>query len=160
MGGYAGIDRVAQENIGSPLGRNSMILHTVVLLVAATVHTHKVVGPPRFNRRTFIVGTSLLAAAQSADAISTQRLLNRGGWENDPLFGRHPSSARLASINVGIFGVRVGVFYLTEHSHRAWVRWAGRAFIGGAIVSHARLAACNEGINTRSVGVRNCPWVF
>lgn len=133
-----------------------MILHAIVLLVAATVHSHKIVGAPHFNRRVFIMEASLLAVAKSADMVSTQRLVDRGGWENNPVFGRHPSPARLASINAGIFAAQVGVVYLTEHSRHAWVRWAGRAFIAHAIIEHGYLTACNAGIDTHATRVQNC----
>ena len=64
--------------------------------------THKIKTPSRFNRRAFVAGVSLLAASKTADATTTRQLLDRGGLENKPLFGRHPSSAKQAGINAGI----------------------------------------------------------
>ena len=109
----------------------------------------------RFNRRVFVAGVSLLAAAKTADAITTRQLLNRGGQELNPIFGRHPSPAKQAGINLGVFVAQAGLFYLTEHRH-AWVRWTGRALLATATEEHARLAACNAGINTRSPVVQSC----
>ena len=111
---------------------------------------------PKHDRKVFIVGTALLAASKTADAITTRQLLDRGGWENDPIFGRHASPAKQSLINLGIFGAQAGVFYLTEHSRHAWIRWAGRALIGHAILEHSYLAACNTGIDTRSPVIQNC----
>ncbi len=81
----------------------------VVLLLAVSLHaqeTHKIAKVPQFNRRLFIAGVSLLAASKTADAITTRQLLDRGGWENNPLFGRHPSPAKHAGINLGIFAAQ------------------------------------------------------
>jgi len=112
---------------------------------------------PKINRRIFIVGVSLLAASTAADLKSTRSIIDRGGWENNPLFGRHPSSGTLASRGALIFAGRSTAFYFTERNRHAWVRWAGRAYIGFAIEEHARLAACNSRIiNTHSPNVQNC----
>ena len=75
----------------------------------------------------FIAGLPLLAASKTADAITTRQVLDRGGWENDFVF--EPP-------------------YL--------VRWTGRALIGHEIVEHARLAACNAGINVQAAQIQNC----
>ena len=111
---------------------------------------------PHFNRKAFIAEVSLLGAAKTADAITTRQVLDRGGWENNPVFGRHPSPAKQAGINVGIFGAQAGLFYLAEHNRHAWVRWTGRALITNVIVEHAQLAACNAGIDTHSPVIQNC----
>ncbi|PYX60369.1 MAG: hypothetical protein DMG76_02695 [Acidobacteria bacterium] len=111
---------------------------------------------PKINRRVFIAGVSLLAASKSADVWSTRSLLGLGGWENNPTLGRHPSSGRLVGHASAVFAGQSAAFYLTEHNRRAWVRWAGRAYIGFAIEEHARLAACNSRINTHSPNVQNC----
>ena len=111
---------------------------------------------PKTEHKIFFAGVSLLAASKAADAITTRQLLDRGGWENDPIFGRHPSPAKQSLINLGIFGAQAGVFYLTEHNRHAWVRWAGRVWLGHVIVEHSRHAACNTGIDTRSPVIRNC----
>ena len=47
-----------------------------------------------FNSRVFVGGVSLLAASKTADAITTQQLLDRGGWEGNPLLGRHSNPAK------------------------------------------------------------------
>ena len=80
---------------------------------------------PKHDRKVFIVGTALLAASKTADAITTRQLLDRGGWENNSVFGLHPSPAKQSLINLGFFAAQSGVFYLTEHNRHAWVRWAG-----------------------------------
>lgn len=109
-----------------------------------------------FNRKVFVAEVSLLAASKTADAITTRQNLDRGGWENNPAFGRHPSPAKQSLINMGIFGAQAGLFYLTEHNRHAWIRWTGRAFIGHAILEHSLLAACNAGINVNSPAIQSC----
>ena len=102
------------------------------------------------SARFFVAGVSLLSSAKTADAITTRRNLDQGGWENNPVFGRHPSPAKQAGINLAVFVAQAGAFYLTEHSRHSWIRWTGRALLATATEEHARLAACNAGINTRS----------
>lgn len=77
---------------------------------------HKVASVPRFNRKAFIAEVSLLAGSKTADAVTTRQLADRGGWEGDPFFERHPSPGKQAGINLGIFGTQAGFLYVTEHS--------------------------------------------
>jgi len=116
----------------------------------------RVPDTPKPNRTIFMAGVSLLAASKTADAISTRQLLDRGGWENNPIFGRHPSPAKQAGINLAFFAGESALFYLTERNHHAWVRWTGRAFLAHAITEHSHAAACNAGINTHAPVIRNC----
>jgi hypothetical protein len=111
---------------------------------------------PKPDRRVFYVGVSLLAASKTADAIETQRVQNRGGWENNPEFGRHPSSSRLAGVNALFFAGQSALFHKTESSQRWYVRWGGRAYIGLVIADHIQLATCNSKINPSSPQVHNC----
>ncbi len=125
---------------------------TVVLPVCAP-------APPwRSNVRGAATDESSAVATPSnvADAITARQWPGRGGWENNPVFGRHPSPAKQAGINAGIFAAQSAGFYLTEHSKHAWVRWTGRALSGLAIEQHARLAACNAGINPHAPAIQNC----
>jgi hypothetical protein len=117
--------------------------------------TNAQIEAPKPNRRTFLAGVCLLAAAKTADAISTRQLLDRGGWENNSLFGRYPSPAKQAGINAAMFAGQTAVFYFTERSRHAWVRWTGRTWLGLTVANHARLAFCNASIDTRG-SVTNC----
>src|SRR6266478_497678 len=128
----------------------------IVSLCAQTaLAQHYVIAPKpkvaieghRFNKRIFFAGIGLLAAAKTADAITTRQLLDRGGWENNPQIGRHPSSIRLAGHAAAMFAAQSAVFYLTERNHHAWVRWTCRVWLGSTITNHAQLAACNAGID-------------
>jgi hypothetical protein len=110
----------------------------------------------RLNPRIFWTGVSLLAASKTTDAIETQKLLNHGGWENTPEFGRHPSSARLAGVNAAYFAGQSALFYYTERNRRWYVRWGGRAYIGLKIASHIEYAACDSKINPRSPHLQVC----
>jgi hypothetical protein len=111
---------------------------------------------PQVNRCAFIAGVSLLAASKTADAIATRQVLHRGGWENNPVFGRHPSPAKQAGINLAFFAGESAVFYLTEHNRHAWVRWTGHAFLAHAVLEHSYLAACDVGMNTRALKTHSC----
>lgn len=111
---------------------------------------------PKHDRKVFLAGVSLLAASNTADAITTRQLLDRGGRELNPIFGSRASPAKEAGINAGIFVAQAGLFYLTERSRHKWIRWTGRALIGNQIVDHAKLAVCNSGIDLRSPVIRNC----
>ena len=102
-----------------------------------------------------MAGVSLLAAAKTADAITTRRALNQGAWENDPVFGRHPSPAKQAGINLAFFAGESALFYVTERNRHAWVRWTGRALLAHAVIDHSQAAACNAGIDTHGPA-RNC----
>jgi hypothetical protein len=102
-----------------------------------------------------VAGVSLLAAAKTADAITTRQLLDRGGWENDPAFGRHPSPAKRAGINAALFAGESALFYLTEHNRHSWIRWTGRAFLAQSVVDYSHAAACNAGIRTNGPA-QNC----
>jgi len=116
---------------------------------------------PKPNKKIFITGISLLATAKTADAITTRQLLDGGGWENDPVFGRHPSPAKQAGINLAFFAGESALFYVTEHNRHAWIRWTGRAFLAQSIIEHSHAAACNVGINLHAPGPQNCsPLVF
>ena len=110
---------------------------------------------PKTDRKVFIVGTALLAASKTADAITTRQLLDRGGWENNPILGRHPSSARLTGFASAQFAAQALAFHFTERSRKPWVRWLGRAYIGFTIEEHARLAACNASIDVHAQS-QNC----
>lgn len=111
---------------------------------------------PKSNRGVFIVGTSLLAASKFADVQTTRNLLARGGYETNPTLGRHPSDQRLAGHAAAIFALQSSAFYLTERNRHAWVRWTGRIYLALTIEEHSRLAACNSGLNTHSVGAHGC----
>ena len=132
----------------------------VVLLLAAPLHAQEPSKPeapkPKTDRKVFLAGVSLLAASKTADAITTRQLLDRGGWENNPVFGRHPSPAKQAGINLGFFAAESGVFYGTEHNRHAWVRWAGRVFIGHAIFEHSLMTDCNSGLNPQGTQIQEC----
>jgi len=114
----------------------------------------------QFSRKVYVAGVSLLAASNVADAITTRQLLNRGGWENNPIFGKHPSPAKQAGINLAFFAGESALFYITERNHHAWVRWTGRALLAHAVIDHSQAAACNAGIDTHGPA-RNCgPLIF
>lgn len=59
-----------------------------------------------FNSRVFVGGVSLPAASKTADPITPQQPLDRGGWEGNPLLGRHPSPAKQAGINAAILAAQ------------------------------------------------------
>ena len=116
----------------------------------------------QFSRKVYVAGVSLLAAAKTADAITTRQVLDRGGLETNPEFGRHPSPAKQARINLALFAGESALFYVTERNHHTWIRWTGRALLAHSVMEHSYLAACNAGLNPHAPGVHNCgalvPW--
>lgn len=93
----------------------------------------------RLDKRIFLAGTLLLAAAQAADAITTRQCLDRGTChETDPFYGaRYPSAGRQAGLGIAYFGAQVGFFYFSEGNPNRFVRWIGRTMMMGFIVGHA-----------------------
>lgn len=137
------------------------ILVLVVLLMSPIAKANDLPDTPKpqqqkISRRVFLAGTTLLAASATADAVSTRIVLNNGGWENNPEYGRYPSVGRQAGINAAFFAGEVAIFAYTEHSRRWYVRWGGRAYVGLVVVNHFELAACNSKIDPRSTHVQNC----
>jgi hypothetical protein len=114
---------------------------------------------PKADRRIFITGVSLLAASKSADFLTTAQLLGRGGQENNPLLGKHPSDGRISGYAALEFLGEGSVFYLTERSRHRWIRWTGRAYIGLAIMNHIELASCNSKLDPHSVA-HHCRPIF
>lgn len=140
--------------------RFSVVLLAGLLISPLALAQEKPEAPkPKTDRKVFFAGVSLLAASKTADAITTRQNLDlpdgRGAKLN-PIFGRHPSPVKQSLINLGIFGVQAGAFYLTEHNRHAWIRWTGRALIGHEILEHSLLAACAAQINTQSPMTQSC----
>jgi hypothetical protein len=127
-----------------------------LLLFAIPCFSQEKPDTPKPNRRIFIVGVSALAVSKVADSLSTRSLLDRGGWENNPILGRHPSSGRISGYMAATFIGESTTFYFTERNHRSWVRWIGRAYIGLVVEEHVRLAACNARVNVHSSHAQNC----
>src|SRR2546429_2387148 len=46
--------------------------------------------------------------------ITTRHMLDRGWWETNPIFGRHPTNARLAATSGAYFGAEVAGAYRSE----------------------------------------------
>src|SRR5437588_527082 len=111
---------------------------------------------PKASHFIFGGGVVLLAASKTADAWATRGLLDRGGWENNPVLGRHPSTGRLAGIDAAAFLAQSSLFYATEHNRRSWVRWSGRAYIALQAAGHFYLSSCNSNIDTHSSTRHNC----
>jgi len=110
---------------------------------------------PKVDRRVFLVGTGLLAASKAADMWSTRIMLDKGRRELDPLFGGpHPTNARLAEVGAATFAGESTVFFFTERSRHAGIRWAGRALLSLSIANHAELAACNARSSAHSHACR------
>jgi hypothetical protein len=95
-----------------------------------------------FNRRVFFIGVSALAAARTFDVIETRRVLDRGGSENNPVFGRNPSPTKQGLINAAFFAGESFLFYKTEHSNKRYLRWAGRLNLSFTTEEHLRYGAC------------------
>lgn len=86
----------------------------------------------------------LLAASESYDFYSTSQVDPRVNHENNPLLGRHPSDTRLATYGLAEFGAYAWTLDHTEHSRRAWLRWAGRAAVAAQVGIHVAYGIRNE----------------
>lgn len=128
----------------------------LLLLAVAANAQEKPDAPKPKTDKVFWVGTTALAAAKTFDAIETASLLSRGGHENNPVFGQHPSPARLGLLNAAIFAGEVVMFRFTEHSRFGVVRWLGRGYISFTVAQHVRNGACDAGVNTQSPITQNC----
>ena len=141
--------------------RSVVLFAVLALAIPLHAQTKPLPDAPKPNRKAFLAGVSLLAASKTADAITTRQLLDRGGVELNPIFGRYPSPARQAGINLAFFAGQSALFYLAERNRHAWVRWTGRAFLASVVVDHVQAAACNPGINTHEPVSQKCrPLVF
>ena len=122
-----------------------------VILLAVSLHAQEKPNAPKpkQDHKVFAAVTALLAGSNIADAITTRQLLDRGGVELNPVFGRHPSPAKQAGINAAFFAGQVLAFHFTERSRKPWLRWLGRVGIGLQIEDHTRLAVCNAELGTR-----------
>lgn len=114
----------------------------------------------KLNRPVFWLGTAALAGSKSADMWTTRIALDKGRLEGNPVFGPHPSNARLAGISAAFFAADATLFYLTERSQHRWIRWGGRAYIGLVVANHVKLAACSAGSDLHSPPCRPLAPVF
>ncbi len=75
-------------------------------------------SPKPKTDRVFWLAEGALAAAKASDSLSTVELQSRGGWENNPILGKHPSQGNLAGYFAATFAVDSAAFYFTEHNRR------------------------------------------
>lgn len=79
---------------------------------------------PKVLDRKFILASGALAASAAFDMTETKLLLDRGGVEYNPAFGRHPSTARLVGVASAWFAGYVVLSYeLKKHHPRAFRHW-------------------------------------
>ena len=78
--------------------------------------------------------------------ITTRHMLDRGWWETNPIFGRHPTNARLAATSGAYFGAEVAGAYLLKRygQHHKWARVFWIAEPTYQIQEHIRFAAKKE----------------
>jgi hypothetical protein len=70
--------------------------------------------------RRFLIIMGLLASTKTADVITTRQSLDRGNIEiNSAYRTTHPSTARLASMNVAYLAAEVGMAYVAKRYGRA-----------------------------------------
>lgn len=95
--------------------------------------------PPK---KVFWIGTASLAGAKAFDAFETRRILDSGGWESNPFYGKRPSVGRQVAVNSLSLAGQAVLFHFTEKSKHKVVRWLGRGYVGYAVAEHAYLGAC------------------
>jgi hypothetical protein len=94
----------------------------------------------------FWVVTGILGAAAAADHFTTSQHLDTPWFhETDPLYGIHPTNARLASVGACFYGGQVAVAYILKKygEHHRWAKhlWAIEPLAMAGI--HAQSAAHN-----------------
>jgi len=115
----------------------------LLFLFPFCTHAQQLPDSPKPNHRIFWTGVAALGASSAADMTSTARTIDRGGVEYNPLFGVHPSHARLAGVSAAMFAGSAASFYMTERSRHRWIRWGGRAALAFVIEQHVRLSFAN-----------------
>lgn len=79
---------------------------------------------PKVVDRKFVVASGALAASAAFDMTETKLLLDRGGVEYNPAFGRHPSTTRLVAVASAYVAAEVLLSYeLKKHHPRAFRHW-------------------------------------
>lgn len=102
---------------------------------------------PKTIDRTFLISVGVLAAASTADQITTERFLNRGCHELNPIFGPHPSPSKVAGVSLLYFGGEVGLSYVLKKFGRGhwWSKvWLVEPSWGTAV--HIQASVHNEGL--------------
>lgn len=116
------------------------IIACLLFLFPFVAHAQQLPDAPKPNHRIFWIGVAALGASSAVDMTTTARAIDRGGVEYNPLFGTHPSHARLAGVSSAMFAASAASFYVTEHSRHRWIRWGGRAALAFVIEQHVRMA--------------------
>ena len=143
------------------------MLSVIVLFSLMSVNTAEVVSMPlpkvpleapalRFERkplvrqrvvdRPFVASLALLGGAMAADYVSTSRMLDHGyGYETDPLYGRHPSNARLVAEGSAFYAAEVAGSYLLKRygQKHPWARHLWLVGPSTMTVVHAECAVHN-----------------
>lgn len=79
----------------------------------------------RTTDKKFWLTVGILAASDAADSITTRRALDRGSYETNPLYGTHPSNARMIAVGGAYFAAEVVLAYELKRFSRKhkWARW-------------------------------------
>jgi hypothetical protein len=117
--------------------------------------------PVEFKSSPVVFRTEAIALVSSDvfDMVETDRLVKRGGYELNTLYGKHPSGLRLFAVSAPYTAAQILAVHITEHSQHRAIRWLGRAYTGYVVEQHLRLGACDTEINTQSSVAHNCSFV-
>lgn len=75
----------------------------------------------------FLVTFSILGASAATDFVTTERNLDRGWWETNPLFGLHPSRTKLVIVSGSYFAGEVVLAYTIKRFGRH--HWWGKLWV-------------------------------
>jgi hypothetical protein len=104
---------------------------------------------PKVMDREFFAAMTVLAAAKTADGITSIRMLNRGCHETNPIFGeRYPSSGRIAGTNAAYLAGEVALAYTLKRlgqNHR-WTKHLWLIEPAYQVGGHIAAAADNEAL--------------
>lgn len=128
-----------------------LLLAGMLSFCVGTGYAQSLPDAPKPKKAVWIAETVTLGGLYAADYTLTARGLGQracvasGGrtWcgpmlEGDPLFGRRPGDARLATTGAAVFAVQAWALHRTESSRHGWIRWAGRAGFAYQVVSEVR----------------------
>ncbi len=95
--------------------------------------------------RESILAFSLITGSNMADAVSTQHVVQAGGYEAHApgLYG--PGAERVVPVKLGISALETAGFVAIRkrHKHAAWV------YVGAVVVANVIIARRNEGLADR-----------
>lgn len=126
-----------------------MLALFLALAVPASARPH----PLRWIRahKVQMAADALMVAASALDIASTRASLGKGNYESNPLYGRHPSLARLWAVKAAFdIPVAVGNNWLDRHTRGRPLWRRSEVLMPAIILSVPQLLAAHHNWTMRS----------